>query len=124
MSTITQREYAPEPLNPQDIDDLALRQLWAAVIMRAFSDAVGIGQLLGVKPGARSIDDAKIAAREWFTEDSETFIVACEAAGCHPDHVRALAIKMFDMPRPVNARYTKTFGAYARQQIDLAHELA
>jgi len=77
------------------------RQLWCAVIDRAFQDATrrGIGWAPLTKEQLREREEA----RHWFTGNSGHFRHACESAGIDPDLLRKRVLQMIAESEPAES---------------------
>lgn len=61
------------------------REMWAAVLHRAFCDLKGKGK-------SKEVKMAKRDARDWFIGNSRDFRYVCVQAGVDPDYVRRKAL--------------------------------
>jgi hypothetical protein len=68
------------------------RQLWCAVLDRAFDDAM---ERVGAVSGPRERIKLCREARQWFVLNGLEFRVACEGAGLDPDYLRTRILSMF-----------------------------
>jgi hypothetical protein len=69
----------------------AERQLWCAVLDRAFDDAMDrVGAVSGPRERTRLCHEA----RQWFALNGLEFRIACEGAGFDPDHLRSRILAM------------------------------
>jgi hypothetical protein len=73
----------------------AERQLWCAVLGRAFDDAMDRVTAVST-PGERL--KKCLEARQWFVLNGMEFRTACEAAGYDPDSLRSRILPMIAGP--------------------------